>query len=470
MEELDAEATDYYYKHPHAFVVDIIGAKPNHQQRQALKALPKNRRIAIRSGNGVGKTALEAWIIIWFITVFPDCRIPCTAPTNHQLTDILWPEVKKWLSRSSVKDKYEWTATSLYNKYSPDTWFAVARSSTEPTNFQGFHEENILFVIDEASGVSDEIWEAIRGSLTTANAYCIICGNPNYLAGFFYNAFHKNADMWTTFHYNAEESENVTKESIQEIIREFGIDSNQYRVRVLGEFPLEDAVNIYIPMTLLKYALFDKEKIWEETPHADYEYDLGVDPAREGSDEAVFMISKHATRYVTEPIDVVWGRAFQKSDGPMIMDYTVQLDNVWRFATIYPDETGMGGFLYDFMKRQARLPLVPITFNKLQDPSSPIRDSNKEAMYKSFKLLLERQRQLCMDKEKGLKPETTPDVIRLPNIPKLVTQLVSLRYEVKGDKLSIHHEENGHDDWADACVLSLFRYVKTRRKSSYAIA
>ena len=31
-------------------------------------------------------------------------------------------------------------------------WFATARTATKPENMQGFHEDNMLFIIDEASG------------------------------------------------------------------------------------------------------------------------------------------------------------------------------------------------------------------------------------------------------------------------------------------------------------------------------
>ncbi len=470
---LTEESIKYYYENPYDFVVDRLKAQPTWQQAKVLRKLPNKKRINVRSGNGIGKTSLEAWLVLWFMFCFPNCRVPCTAPTNHQLHDVLWPEIKKWLNQSDLNDLFEWTATGLTNRKYSQTWFATARASSEPTNFQGFHEENILFVIDEASGVSDDIFEAIRGSLTTENAYCFIFGNPNYLEGFFYRSFHQNKEMWTSFHFSSLDSPLVKKEFIEEIINDYGIDSNQYRVRVLGEFPLEDSANIYIPMGLLKYSLVDAKEVWEDDPHADYEYDLGEDPAREGDDEAVFVISKHNTRYVEhKTIDICWGKAFSKSDGPFLMDYTSMLYNKWTFKTIYPDETGMGGFLYDFMKKQNRLPIYPVTFNKLLDPKSPIRDTNKEAMYKSFKNLLEMQRKQSQDKEKGLIANTVPMIIRIPNIPKLVTQIVGLRYEVNETtgSLSIHHEEGSHDDWADACVLSLFRYVKNKKKSSYAIS
>lgn len=473
-EPTPVDAIEYYYEHPYDFVVDLIGAIPTEQQKQVLETFPKTHRVAIRAANGVGKTALEAWLILWFMYTHPHCRVIGTAPTQHQLYDVLWPELNKWLNKSELKKFFGWTATTLYVKKYSDTWFAVARSSTEATNFQGFHEESIMFLVDEASGVSDSIWEAIRGSLTTSNSYAILCGNPNYIEGFFYNAFNKNSSLWTKFHFNSLESPIVTKESIQEIILESGEDSSEYRIRVLGEFPLEDASDLYLPHSLIKYAVVDYDKVWEEIPNPDFEYDLGLDPAREGSDEATFIISKHNVRHTLyKTIEIVHAKALAKSDGPQLMNEVIIFDNKWRFQKIYPDETGMGGYLYDFMKKLSNLPVVPITFNKRAFASGPLTDSNKEAMYKSLKLLFERQKQQCLDKERGVIEKDRPDIFLIPNIPKLVTQLATMKYEVNytSHRLSISHPPGGHDDWADSLALSLFRYVKAPlRKGGYTVA
>ena len=38
-------------------------------------------------------------------------------------------------------------------------------------------------------------------------------------------------------HFNSEESPIVSKKFVESVIAKFGIDSDEYRVRVLGEFP-----------------------------------------------------------------------------------------------------------------------------------------------------------------------------------------------------------------------------------------
>ena len=52
------DALRWYATHPVAFCADLIGAQPDPWQADALEALARGRHVAIRSGHGVGKTAL----------------------------------------------------------------------------------------------------------------------------------------------------------------------------------------------------------------------------------------------------------------------------------------------------------------------------------------------------------------------------------------------------------------------------
>jgi len=83
------EAIDYYYDHPVGFVQDILHAEPEPEQADFLTALSNPKPIAVKSGHGIGKTAAEAWAILWFLSTRPFSRVPCTAPTAHQLDDVL---------------------------------------------------------------------------------------------------------------------------------------------------------------------------------------------------------------------------------------------------------------------------------------------------------------------------------------------------------------------------------------------
>ena len=85
----------------------------------------------------------------------------------------------------------KWTKTYVYMIGYEKRWFAVARTATKPENMQGFHEDNMLFIVDEASGVADPIMEAIVGTLAGDNNKLLLMGNPTKTSGTFYEVIHQ---------------------------------------------------------------------------------------------------------------------------------------------------------------------------------------------------------------------------------------------------------------------------------------
>jgi hypothetical protein len=82
--------------------------------------------LAVASGHGVGKSALVAWIILWFISTRENPQIVVTAGTQEQLRSKTWRELAKWHKLSINRDWFKWTATRLYNVEAPEQWFASA--------------------------------------------------------------------------------------------------------------------------------------------------------------------------------------------------------------------------------------------------------------------------------------------------------------------------------------------------------
>ena len=95
-----------------------------------------------------------------------------------QLYDVLWAEVAKWLNDSLIKNLLKWTKTKIYMVGDSERWFATARTATKPESMQGFHEDHMLIVVDEASGVSDPIMEAILGTLSGFDNKLLMCETP----------------------------------------------------------------------------------------------------------------------------------------------------------------------------------------------------------------------------------------------------------------------------------------------------
>ena len=141
---------------PGAFVRQALGVTPEPWQAEILALVARGeKRIAIRSGHGVGKTALEAWLVLWFGMTREGAKIPATAPTAHQLNDLLWGEIAKW--RGALADRLPELAGEISIKtdrveFLPWRSTAFARTSRlgQSEALQGFHAENLLFVIDDA--------------------------------------------------------------------------------------------------------------------------------------------------------------------------------------------------------------------------------------------------------------------------------------------------------------------------------
>jgi phage terminase large subunit len=131
-----------YRKSPKTFFREILNFNPDKWQEEVSDDIANNRFVSVRSGQGVGKTALEAAIALWFLCCFPFPRVVCTAPTRQQLNDVLWAEISKWQSKSPIlKRILKWTKTKIYMRKHEERWFATARTATKPENMQGFHED-----------------------------------------------------------------------------------------------------------------------------------------------------------------------------------------------------------------------------------------------------------------------------------------------------------------------------------------
>lgn len=216
-------------------------------------------KVSIRSGHGVGKSAVMSWAGLWFICTHYPCKIPCTAPSGHQLDDVLWPEVDKWRREMPETLQYEFEQKSdlLSLREAPKQAFMVARTARkeQPEALQGFHSDNLLFIIDEASGIEDIIFQVAEGALSSDNARIIMAGNPTRVQGYFFNSHNKMRQLWHTMKVSCVDVHRESTANYQQSQAiQYGEDSNVYRVRVLGEFPTgdDDAV---IQLDLVESAL-----------------------------------------------------------------------------------------------------------------------------------------------------------------------------------------------------------------------
>ncbi|MBA3678535.1 MAG: hypothetical protein H0W74_14280 [Sphingosinicella sp.] len=249
-----------YAEDPTLFVREVLGGDPYPDQMELLEAYGRReRRIAKRTGHGVGKTTTDAWILVHHAV----CRFPqksvCTAPTSKQLFDALYAETVTWFRRlpRAIQDLFEIKSESIeLREASTESFISFRTSSPEkPEALAGVHSEWVLLIADEASGIPEAIYEAAVGSMSGHNACTILTGNPVRTSGLFFDVFNKPemAASWVRLHTTCEGHPNVTPDFMEQVKNTYGEGSNAYRVRVLGEFPLSEA-NALIPFDLVESA------------------------------------------------------------------------------------------------------------------------------------------------------------------------------------------------------------------------
>lgn len=265
----------------------------------AMKGQAPNR-ISIVAGHGVGKDALAAWLILWYLICFEDAQVPCTAPTHDQLYDVLWKEIAVWMLKmpKQFRDIYDWNSEYVRMKLKPETWFARARTGRKenPEALAGVHGEHVFVVVDEASGVDDVVFSTMEGALTGENYLLFMISNGTRTTGYFYDSHHKLASKWQTLAFDSRQSPIVDAQYVQDMEDNHGIDSDEYAVRVAGEFPRVEGQDEqgYMPLFTEDMLHFTEDAA---NPGAKR---LGVDPSGDGSDDAAWATRTESKLVITK--------------------------------------------------------------------------------------------------------------------------------------------------------------------------
>ena len=355
---------------PALFVETVLQATPQKWQRKALDAIAKNDRVAIKSGHGVGKTAFESWVVLWWLMTHYPCKVAVTANSAHQLSDVLWTEIDRWARNMppAFKDLLEFKSDKISLKGATDS-FAVARTSRRenPESLAGFHSPHMLFVVEEASGVPNVIFETASGALSTPGAKIIMCGNPTRSDGYFYDAFHGDRDKWNCITVSCEEGEYVDPKFIDEMADKYGGDSNVFKVRVLGEFPTQSD-DVLLPLHLIEDAVTRDVEAGPTTPVV-----WGLDVARFGGDRSA--LAKRQGNVLIEPIKTWQNKDLMELAGIVLSEYDA-VPYSMRPQAIYIDAIGLGAGLADRL-RELDMPAVAVSVSEtasLKDRFNRLRD------------------------------------------------------------------------------------------------
>lgn len=411
------EFTQIYYRDPVAFVVEILGAKPDPVQAEIMRAVAEgNRRVSVRSGHGVGKSTVASWLMIWYLlTRFPSKTV-VTAPTSAQLYDALYSELRRWINalNPNVQRLLNVKAERIELAGAPNEGFISFRTSRaeQPEALQGVHSDHVLLIADEASGVPEQVYEAAAGSMSGNSATTLLLGNPVRSSGFFYDTHNRLSGSWKTFRISCADSPRVSPEYIREMAVRYGEESNAFRIRVLGEFPKADDDTL-IPMELIELA-----KIREVEPTL-AELVWGFDPARFGSDRSSLCERRGNNVERIRP----WRNLdLMQSVGVIVAEFNGRPLNL-RPVEICVDSIGIGAGVVDRL-RELGLPAVGV--NVSESPSMQSECFNLRAE------LWQRLKQWLMARD-----------CRIPNDEALIAELAGCKYKFSSNgKLMIESKDD----------------------------
>ena len=304
-----------YREDPVGFFREILGIDPWSRQIKVIEAVRDHARVAVRSGHKVGKSNTAAGLALWFYCSFDDARAVMTSTTSRQVDQILWRELKMLRTRGGrcVACREDDPEGLVIERPCPHSALVdgeigeLARTGLKSADFReivgftareaeavaGVSGKNLLYLVDEASGVDDAIFEAIEGN-RAGGARVVLFGNPTRNSGEHFEAFHSKSELYHTITISSTESPNVTQGRIvvpglatrgwiEEKKIEWGEDSALFKVRALGEHALHEDGKIFSIATIT-----EAEQRWHETAEAGRLF-IGFDPAGESGtgDEAV---------------------------------------------------------------------------------------------------------------------------------------------------------------------------------------
>lgn len=371
LDDTEASVSSIIRRDPIGSARYMFDFEPWSMQRKIMRSVWRYPRTAVRSGNGVGKTAITFGVVgPAFLLAHPDSIVVTTAPTWRQVKQLGWREWRRsWgVMRQRMQGNLQLREVPIPPCLSTsveldDQWHALGMSTNEPEAFAGIHARRVLLIADEASGVDEKIYQAGEGFLTGTGARVLLIGNPTKPSGQFYRAFTSERKEWNTLHISALNSPNFTDEHldlprqvaenlvqphwVEDKKRRWGEDSPLYQVRVLGNFP-DQSDDTIISLVAVENA---QARDYEDEGGRlvdDPTVVISCDVARFGSDETV-LLRKRGRKI--ETLEVYHGRDTMTTAGKIVGYARFALgETAVHRVRIVIDDDGVGGGVTDRLK------------------------------------------------------------------------------------------------------------------------
>lgn len=353
-EEALASAYGRWRKSIPLFAQDVFGSTLRAKQIEFCEAFQRNKRITFKGGVGFGKTHVLAIVTWWSLFCHPDVKVTIFGPNEAQLKNGLWNEVIQQYERIDaslqlLKDQWDVTATRVSLRASPASCYAtfMLANKDNVASVRGIHADNNFILVDEATGIADEVFEgALQNHLTTdLNPKLALISNPKATSGFFWRTWNDDdiSDIWTKVHGRMSDNPRVTEEDLRIAEKQYGgKGSNDYIIHVEGDFPTDSEEGL-ISSASVNLAIDNPHAIPAEGKPIIW----GVDPAGPGKDRSVILM-RHDNKVLD---DITERRGLGATElAYLIRDMFMRLSPAERSKTIIAvDANGVGHGVYSIL-------------------------------------------------------------------------------------------------------------------------
>lgn len=255
-----------YQPDPIRFQIDCLDVKPEYvwsKMVEMAESVRDYQKTCVEAGHSVSKDYEAARIGLGFLFTHKPSTVVISGPGNNQVENIFFREVKEAYNKAKIPLGGRLTACKLDLD---SKWFMIGFTASEDpgtdenTRTQGFHNEWVLVILTEAAGVPVSVWKAVESLIITNKHRLLVYGNPTKAQGPFADA--SNDPSYHYINISVKDTPNfiegrevipgVSGREYEAGIRlKYGIDSNEYAIRVLGRKP-EYTVGTYLGQWLAK--------------------------------------------------------------------------------------------------------------------------------------------------------------------------------------------------------------------------
>lgn len=405
------------------------------KQREVSQSVVEHQKTLVVTSNGCGKSRLSATLVNWWVDVHPvdDTTVVTTATNWKQVRNVLWKEIPRVKAVAGIRGKVNADATWKMDDRQDPVAFGMKPDDKDESGFQGVHDQYVLVIMDEAGGISKEIFTAADAITTNKYARILAIANPNdpscYMAEVYKREMRLKPEerSWNIIQFGSYDTPNFTGEVVPVEVatrlvqvdwvearkKEWGEDDPRFVARVLGEFPdVSDDGLFNMGRVMQSMEAYDTSEPDEGMPIT-----IGVDVARYGSDSSVIVSNQGG--YIR-----IHGR-YQGLNGPELARKVGELAMEMGAVEIRIDAIGVGASVLDSIYN-----FVPPTISVVGiHGNAKSGDSTKwynyrAAMYDQFAKAVADGR------------------VHLPDDDELHNEIASIKYEYRGSALLIESKEN----------------------------